>query len=315
MGLWWVLACSEYNLGTEGTKATGNDVSDTAEIPVGDTSDTESIDTSSSFDSAITESEPSTEPVEDDGLVEPSLETDVGYDPDSVLVGGVGNVVTILMALSDQWIPEATARQLIINSVDFATDVPDPAVLVIRDDNTNGEDEQDPINISSWLQSVGYSVTFMQEPTNGISASDLTGFHVVIFSNPGYPPDDNSTIDALYDFSNQGYGVILQGDDMTQTDNPKMEEMTKLVGVDNGGSYYGVNIDNNNGAAYSVRLVPYNVLNTDISLVEFPYGNDIDTTELSSTGVYVAAWATVEGTQYPEKPVITAYSPSQTVFQ
>jgi len=310
-----MLACSEYNLGTEGTKTTDNDVSDTAEIPEGDTADTESLDTSSLFDSAITEVEPSTEPVEDDGLVEPSLETDVGYDPESVLVGGVGNVVTILMALSDQWIPEETARQLIINSVDFATDVPDPSVLVIRDDNTNGEDEQDPINISSWLQSVGYSVTFMQEPTNGISASDLTGFHVVIFSNPGYPPDDNSTIDALYDFSNQGYGVILQGDDMTQTDNPKMEAMTKLVGVDNGGSYNGVNIDNNNGAAYSVRLVPYNVLNTDISLVEFPYGNDIDTTELSSTGVYVAAWATVEGTQYPEKPVITAYSPSQTVFQ
>lgn len=310
-----MLACSEYNLGTEGTKATGNDVSDTAEIPVGDTSDTEYLDTSSSFDSAIIEAEPSTEPVEDDGLVEPNLETDVGYDPESVLVGGVGNVVTILMALSDQWIPEDTARQLIINSVDFATDVPDPAVLVIRDDNTNGEDEQDPINISSWLQSVGFSVTFMQEPTNGISASDLTGFHVVIFSNPGYPPDDNSTIDALYDFSNQGYGVILQGDDMTQTDNPNMEAMTKLIPLDNGGSYYGVNIDNNNGAAYSVRLVPYNVLNTDISLVEFPYGNDIDTTELSSTGVYVAAWATVEGTQYPEKPVITAYSPSQTVFQ
>lgn len=310
-----MLACSEYNLGTEGTKATGNDVLDTAEIPVGDTAGIDSVDTSSSFDSAITEVEPSTEPVEDEGLVEPNLETDVGYDPESVLTDGIGNVVTILMALSEQWIPEATARQLIINSVDFATDVPDPAVLVIRDDNTNGEDEQDPINISSWLQSVGYSVTFMQEPTNGISASDLTGFHVVIFSNPGYPPDDNSTIDALYDFSNQGYGVILQGDDMTQTDSPKMEEMTKLVEVDNGSSYYGVNIDNNNGAAYSVRMVPYNVLNTDISLVEFPYGNDIDTTELSSTGVYVAAWATLEGTQYPEKPVITAYSPSQTVFQ
>lgn len=317
VGLWWLLACSEYNLGTEGTKVSSGEDTDTAEAPRSDTGDTDeqNTETATPSDSAIIETEPSTEPAEDDGLVEPSLETDVGYTPEGGLTGGVGNVVTILMALSDQWIPEDTARQLIINSVDFVTDVPDPAVLVIRDDNTNGEDEQDPINISSWLQSVGYSVTFMQEPTNGIATSDLTGFHVVIFSNPGYPPDDNSTIDALYDFSNQGYGVILQGDDMTRTENANMEAMTKLVGIDNGGSYFDVNIDNNSGAAYSVRLVPYNVLNTDITLSEFPYGNDIDTTELSSTGVYVAAWATVEGTQYPEKPVITAYSPSQTVFQ
>ena len=91
--------------------------------------------------------------------------------------------------------------------------------------------------------------------------------------------------------------------------------MTRLVGVDNGTNYYGINIDNNSGDAYSVRLVPYNVLNTNISLATFPYGNDIDTTTLASTGVYVAAWTTVTGSGHPEKPVITAYSPSQTVFQ
>ena len=225
------------------------------------------------------------------------------------------NVVTILMALSEQWIPEETARQLLINSVDFATDVPDPRILVIRDDNTNGEDEEDPINISNWLQSVGYSVTFMQEPTDGITQGDLAGFHVAIFSNPGYPPDDDPTIDALYSFSSQGYGVILQGDDMTRTSNPNMEAMTRLIGVDNGTSYFGVNIDNNSGDAYSVRLVPYNVLNTNIPPISFPYGNDIDTTTLASSSVYVAAWTTVEGSQHPEKPVITAYAPSQTVFQ
>ena len=314
--LWLLLACSEYNLGTEGVKNAGVDAVDTAEDP-SDTAELYDSGSSDTPDEANTEtdSEPSTEPVEDDGLNEPTLETDVGYDPDAGLTSGLGNVVTILMALSEQWIPEETAKQLLINAVDFTTDVPDPSILVIRDDNTNGEDEEDPINISSWLQSVGYSVTFMQEPTDGIESADLTGFHVVIFSNPGHPPDDDSTIDALYSFSSQGYGVILQGDDMTRTTNPNMEAMTRLIGVDNGTSYYGINIDNNSGDAYSVRLVPYNVLNTDIALISFPYGNDIDTTTLASSSVYVAAWTTVEGSQHPEKPVITAYSPSQTVFQ
>ena len=125
----------------------------------------------------------------------------------------------------------------------------------------------------------------MQEPTDGITQSDLSGFHVAIFSNPGYPPDDDSTIDALYSFSSQGYGVILQGDDMTRTTNPNMEAMTRLIGVDNGTSYFGVNIDNNSGDAYSVRLVPYNVLNTNIPPISFPYGNDIDTTTLASSSV------------------------------
>ena len=313
--LWILVSCSEYNLATDGLKDLGVETADTSEDAAIDTAEVN--DSGDTPDDAITETapEPSTEPVEDEGLNEPTLETDVGYDPDSGLNSNLGNVVTILMALSEQWIPEETARQLLINSVDFATDVPDPAILVIRDDNTNGEDEDDPINISNWLQSAGYSVTFMQEPTDGIEQNDLAGFHVVIFSNPGHPPDDDSTIDALYSFSSQGYGVILQGDDMTRTTNPNMEAMTRLIGVDNGTSYYGVNIDNNSGDAYSVRLVPYNVLNTNITAINFPYGNDIDSTTLASSSVYVAAWTTVEGSQHPEKPAITAYSPSQTVFQ
>ena len=311
-----MLACSEYNLDADNTKNLGTEEGDTSNprLDTANPSDTGPTDTP---DEAIVETgtEPSTEPVEEGGLEEPTLETDVGYNPDSDLTSNLGNVVTILMALSDQWIPEETAKQLLINAVEFTTEVAAPNILVIRDDNTNGEDEQDPVNITTWLQSAGYSVTFVDEPPSGISPSDLAGYHVVIFSNPGHPPDDDATIDALYSFSRQGYGVIVQGDDMTRTSNPNMEAMTRLVGVDNGTNYYGINIDNNSGDAYSVRLVPYNVLNTNISLATFPYGNDIDTTTLASTGVYVAAWTTVAGSGHPEKPVITAYSPSQTVFQ
>jgi hypothetical protein len=318
----WLLACSEYNIGVDSTKGLeGSETEqDSGVNPDVEMEDTGTAETDATPDESTNETgnqgvEPSSEPVENDGLTEPTIDTDVGYDPNAGLMSNLGNVVTILMALSDQWIPEETAKQLIVNAVNFSTAVVDPSILVIRDDNTNGEDEDDPINIAAWLQQEGFAVTFMQEPTNGISQSDLAGFHVVIFSNPGHPPDDDSTIDALYSFSRQGYGVILQGDDMTRTSNPNMEAMTRLIGVDNGGSYHGVTIDNNAGDAYSVRLVPYNVLNTDIALESFPYGNDIDTTTLASSSIYVAAWATVAGTNHPEKPVITAYSPSQTVFQ
>jgi len=314
-----LISCSEYNFGTDPIKNMGVDESDTSEEILVDTATADTAATDSAEESIIetggSNTEPSTEPVEEGGLNEPELETDVGYDPNAGLTSNLGNVVTILMALSDQWIPEETARQLLINSVEYSTEIAQPNVLVIRDDNTNGEDEDDPLNMTTWLQEAGYVVTFMQEPTNGIAPSDLAGYHVAIFSNPGYPPDDDATIDALYSFSSQGYGVIIQGDDMTRTSNPNMEAMTRLVGVDNGGSYYGINIDNNAGDAYSVRLVPYNVLNTDISLINFPYGNDIDSTTLASSGIYVAAWATVDGSGHPEKPVITAYSPSQEVFQ
>ena len=308
------LACSEYNLDADNTKNLGIDELDTSSQTL-DTATLNDTGPNDTPDEDIVETEPSTEPVEEGGLEEPTLETDVGYNPDSDLTSNLGNVVTILMALSEQWIPEETAKQLLINSVEFTTEISSPNILVIRDDNTNGEDEEDPVNITAWLQSVGYSVTFMDEPSSGISPTDLAGYHVVIFSNPGHPPDDDATIDALYSFSSQGYGVILQGDDMTRTSNSNMEAMTRLIGVDNGTNYYGINIDNNSGDAYSVRLVPYNVLNTDISLVSFPYGNDIDTTTLASSSVYVAAWTTVAGSGHPEKPVVTAYSPSQTVFQ
>ena len=215
-----LMACSEYNLDKNVDVVNGEDVADTGTVLEPDETDNE--DTTVSNDSAINEvsvepssepsseddsgviEEPSSEPVEDDGLSEPSSEPDDGFDQNGSLTPQGGNVVTILMALSDQWIPESTAQQLIINAVNFVTDVPNPQILVIRDDNTNGEDEDDPINFTAWLQDVGFSVTFIEEPNNGISAVDLQGYHVAIFSNPGYPPDDDSTIDALLQFFNRG---------------------------------------------------------------------------------------------------------------
>ena len=64
---------------------------------------------------------------------------------------------------------------------------------------------------------------------------------------------------------------------MTRLSYPPMEELTRLVNVDNGGNYYGVHVDNDAGDAYAVRMESASVLATGIADAAFPYGNDIDT--------------------------------------
>ena len=137
----------------------------------------------------------------------------------------------------------------------------------------------------------------------------------MVLSNPGYPPDDVASIEAMYAFSQQGYGIIFQGDDMTRINTPLMEELTRLVQVDNGTSYYGTSIDNNGGGTYGVRMVASSVLNVGITELNYTYGNDIDTTSLATGSVSVAAWTTVQGSNHPEKPAITIYEPQQAVFE
>ena len=147
--------------------------------------------------------EPTSEPSEE--------ETESGFDPTLELppfATPIGNVVTILMTLSDAWIPQETASQLIYNAVNFVSPVVVPQVLIIRDDNHNGEDITDCENIQSWLQGYGLTVDLIEEPSDGITADQLLGYHVVIFSNPGYPPDDVTSIQALKTFSMQGFGML-----------------------------------------------------------------------------------------------------------
>ena len=248
-------------------------------------------------------SEPTWEPVPEDG----------GFDPEGsvFLTAPSGRVVTILMTLSDTWIPPETADRLIYNAVQFVSPILDPSVLIIRDDNHNGEDEEDSLNIQQWLQNRGLTVDFMEEPPQGVTIEDLQGYHVVVLSNPGYPPDDVGSIESFREFSLQGYGVIFQGDDMTRLSSPLMQELTRLQNIDNGTSYYGVNIDNNQGQTYAVSFIQGTVLTQGIGTLTFEYGNDIDTTQPIVQGMSIAAECTVQGSSHPTKPVITAFAPEQ----
>ncbi|MEC7985306.1 MAG: hypothetical protein VX278_09085 [Myxococcota bacterium] len=313
----FLLSCSEYGYIEKSQVEAGAIEEEEEEVVQTDTAVIEPVETPEP--SGEPNSEPAEEPEEPEEPLEPAIEpsseeTEEGFDPTLELppfASPIGNVVTILMTLSDTWIPQETASQLIYNSVNFVSPVVTPSVLIVRDDNHNGEDVTDCENIQSWLQNEGLNVDLIEEPSNGITADQLLGYHVVIFSNPGFPPDDVSSIQVLKTFSMQGFGVIFQGDDMTRLNDPVMEELTRLRNIDNGTSYHGVNIDNNSGSTYEVQMVSGTVLTTDIGDITFEYGNDIDTAEATVAGMSTAAYCTVSNSGFPLKPVITAFSPQQ----
>ncbi len=252
---------------------------------------------------------------EDSGEEEEDDPDDSGDTGESDTPTPSGKVLTILLTLSDDWMNQDVARSLLLNSVSWAApaDVPTPRVLVIRDDDHSDEDAEDSENIWRWLLDAGFYADFLDEPSEGIDASQLNSYHVAILSNPGHSPDDLATVQALYDFSCTGMGIIFQGDDMAHFDDQSafsMESLTRLVYQDNGTEYHGYQVDNDEGDAYQVQLTSdLHAIVEGIAGEIFRYGNDIDTTEVASSDVAVLAQGTVEGTTLPLKPVIAAWSP------
>lgn len=252
-----------------------------------------------------------TGPAEDSGSEE-EPPTD-GFDPDDP--GDevpYGNVVTILLTMSDDFLPETQARDIVNNAVAFVSPAAAPNVLVIRDDAAGGEDEEDSEHITTWINQHGWTATLLEEPGGGIAVGDLAGYDAVILSNPGKPPNDHATIDAMRRFSQQGYGIIFQGDDMTRfgDDSDAMEELTRLRNIDNGETYYGFPVDNDEGLfTYAVELDSGTPISDGMSDLTFTYGNDIDTAEPTTGTNDVVAWCTIKDSDFPLKPVITAYTP------
>ena len=277
VGLWAVAACQDYDLanGDDDTTADDDDdaVGDDDTDPYGDDDDTE--------------------------------------DP---LAGiPIGRVVTILLTLNDAWMDPAISSQLLLNAVEWSAPqgVTDPAVLIIRDDDHSEEHPEDSEHIRDTLVAAGYNAVLIEEPANGIDQSALVGYHVAILSNPGHSPDDLATLEWLYDFSSEGFGIIFQGDDMGHFDDGSfdMALLTRLTYIDNGTEYYGHPIDNDQADSYEVILetTGHPVL-SGIEGEVFLYGDDIDTTESAQEGEAVLAQGTVYDTQYPLKPVVAAYS-------
>lgn len=225
-----------------------------------------------------------------------------------------GRVLTLLLTMSDDWMDLEISEKILVNSAAWLLDGKDGAsrVLVVRDDNYSGEDEDDSAFITTTLVQAGYDATLVEEPADGLQEADLEGYEAAILSNPGHSPDDLSTLDALYAFSTQGHGIVFQGDDMAHFEDPAafdMSSLTRLGYIDNGTEYGGHAIDNDAGEAYEVTLGMGHPITEGLEGRQFRYGNDIDTTEIVSDSLTVVAVATVENTTLDLKPVIAAWRP------
>ena len=253
-------------------------------------------------------------PHDDD--TDPDDDDDTGgvFDDDSFGDDPTGRVLTILLTLNDMYMDQSVSRQLLLNSVAWVTPSgqADPRILIIRDDAHSGEHPEDSEQIRDNLVAAGYDATMIEEPEDGIDSSYLVGYSVAILSNPGHSPDDEATLEALYDFSCHGLGLIFQGDDMAHFDDEDdfdMESLTRLEYIDNGTEYHGYDIDNDEDDRYEVTIegIAHPVV-AGIENITLYYGDDIDTTEPAHVNETVLAWATVEGTNLPSKPAIAGYS-------
>ncbi len=224
-----------------------------------------------------------------------------------------GRVATILLTLAESETTKATLDTLVANTVNYVSPIDAPRVLFVRDDFHHGEYDSDTASQHQGLLEAGYTTEFLDEPPAGLSYAALANYDVVWFSNPGYPIDDATTVAALRQFSAEGGGVVLQGDDMSSVygNSESIADLTQLVPIDNGVKYCGKTIDNSRGGRYRVTLetLEHPILR-GIEGTSFLYGDDIDTASLLDPATTVLAWATADGAKdCARKPVITAYTP------
>lgn len=197
-------------------------------------------------------------------------------------------VTTILLALgdeaNDQLVINGASSQLIGETViRQSSPVENPKILLVRDLHFNGEDPEDTLYIRDVILK-RYDVTYMDEPSGGLTAEILSGYDIVWFNNPGHMMSSVNSHNALMNFSG---AVILQGDDLTQGSGFSMEDLTGLKNIDNGvyvscsdgNSYYH---DNNLGEQYRVRLNPDSFPRVTGDTIAFRYGNDIDNSAVAA---------------------------------
>jgi hypothetical protein len=127
--------------------------------------------------------------------------------------------------------------------------------------------------------------------------------------------DDLDSFDALLQFSAEGGGVVLQGDDMSWSYGHEFPTtpLTRLEHVNNGVRYCGERINNLRSGRYRVTLeAEERPILPGLEGLSFLYGDDIDTATPVGEGEQMLAWATVEGVADCEpKPVIVGFTPGQ----
>jgi hypothetical protein len=222
----------------------------------------------------------------------------------SVECPGEGRSVAIVMTMSNRpGLTPPMAGRLAANSVRWTNPNPtiEPRILVVLDNNHNGEQAFDALFVRNLLVGAGFgSVAYMVEPAGGLDLPQLLDYDVVWFSNPGFPLNEVGTYNALLGFRDGGGGLILQGDDITRFDANRlpMEPFTYSTWVSNGTSTCGHPTDNNAGWNYLVEFdppttsLPHPVID-GLEGARALYGNDIDHSIPLGLGEEVLAIATL----------------------
>ena len=226
-------------------------------------------------------------------------------------------VVTILMALGDKHKDELVidpkdSKRLIRNAVRYASGVKKPRILLVRDRNHRNEDLEDSDYIREKLYPHTEDVDFIEEPSAGLSLNDLADYDLVWWNNPGNVLASSKSLDTLLAFDG---GVVISGDDVSRGAGNLQAKVTKLTGLkylNNGASYQGVGLDNNNGQSYQVvirrmglnKWLEEEVLEGKV----FFYGNDIDHTEPAREKLKIFATGTLDHLDRELKiPVMVGY--------
>jgi hypothetical protein len=255
-----------------------------------------------------------------------SCATPVNLEPSSGALGECGvdepppRVLTLLLTLESirsadapADVAEATRMQgeLVRGAIRWVSRVESPRILVVRDDNHQGENANDPGNVGGAIDEADpqaqeqvrirrmildyaptWCVDLVDEPADGLSPADVKGYDVVWFSNPGHRLDDARTVQTLLAFAELRGGVVMQGDDLAISG---AAALTHLDGTDNGHIFCGHSTDNDLADSYRVTLSAEGAAQLGLSWREMLYGNDIDTSVPRGEGEAVLATATLNG--------------------
>lgn len=238
------------------------------------------------------------------------------------IVGKTAVIVLTMHGPEGETLAPADAKTLTKNAVDFVNPRPGaaPKLLLVHDYNNHNEDNDDTHQIGADLKQLyGEANIRIMDPNSILYPEDVDGYDVVWFSNPGWPMGNvtslPTTFNTLVNFRGAGGGLILQGDDITQSSTgsmPLMETLTYLEFNNNGTQACGLNIDNWGASAYTVTFADtaHPLLN-GLAGKSFSYHNDIDHSAPLGLGEAVLATGSVNsGNCSVGAPALIAIDPA-----
>lgn len=240
---------------------------------------------------------------------------------DCPITGNTAIIVLTLHGPSGKTLAAADAKTLTKNAVDFVNPGSGtPKILLIHDYNNHDEDNADVTAIGADLKALyGAANVTVTDPSRVVRPEDVAGYDVVWFSNPGWPMGNVSslptTFNTLVDYRGAGGGLVLQGDDITQSSTmpvPLMETLTYLKFANNGTTACGVGIDGwgDNGYEVSFSGASHPLL-AGLAGKSFKYHNDIDHSTAAMLGEQVLATGKVSNASCSvSTPVLVAVDPT-----